>query len=541
MMKRSKIIIIGLVSVIAFSSYKAYRSDFFEIAKQIEIFTALYKEINMNYVDEVNPAELMDTAITKMLDDLDPYTNFYNEQDVEDARINRSANYAKLGLELRNASGKVVITDIIKDFAADKSGLKLADEIISIDGSPVENFESNLGEILSGAPNTSVAIQIKRNGQTKSIELKRSLSKPTAVPFFGMADDKTGFIVLSKFTTTASKDVALALLDLKDKGAEQIILDLRKNPGGLLSEAVNVCNIFLPKDQLIVYTKSKIDNYNQTYSTKKEPIDTEIPLVVLINENSASASEIVSGSLQDIDRAVVIGARSFGKGLVQRPKPLKYGTQVKITISRYFLPSGRGIQALEYQDGESIRKSIKDSKAFLTQNGRTVYDGGGIKPDVEVDAEQVSDFSKTLVNDLIIFDFATKYAQDNPNLDWQNFEVDNKVFSDFLEYIEYRDYDVETTTDKKMEDLIASAKNDHFNDKYLNSLKEVKAELKAQKKELYKTYKTQISAMISDNVIKHFAYNQGVYQHNIRKADVVKKALEVLSSDKNYSNILNPQ
>jgi len=538
-MKRSKIIIIGLVSVIALSSYKVYRSDFFEIAKQIEIFTALYKEINMNYVDEVNPAELMDTAITNMLNDLDPYTNFYNEQDVEDARINRSANYSKLGLELQKVSNKVVITNITKDFAADKSGLKLADEILSIDGTTIDNFESNLGEVLNGAPNTSVELKVQRNGQTENIVLKRSLSKPTAVPFYGMADEKTGFIVLSKFTATASRDVATALLELKGKGAEKLILDLRKNPGGLLSEAVNLCNIFLPKDQLIVYTKSKIDNYNQTYSTQKEPIDTEIPLVVLINDSSASASEIVSGSLQDLDRAVVIGARSFGKGLVQRPKPLKYGTQVKITISRYFLPSGRGIQALEYQDGESIRKSIANSKAFQTQNGRTVYDGGGIKPDIEIDAEQISGFTQTLINDLIIFDFATKFADDNSELNTDTFEVDDSIYDDFVDYVEERNYSVKTNTDEELKTLISTAEEDNFDEKFLRTLEDLKKDLEENKKELFNTYKTQISALLTDQIIKHYAYDEGVYQHNLQNATVVKKAQEILDDSKAYDKILN--
>jgi carboxyl-terminal processing protease len=538
-MKRSKIIIIGLVSVMAFSSYKIYRSDFFEIAKQIEIFTALYKEINMNYVDEVNPAELMDTAITNMLNDLDPYTNFYNEQDVEDARINRSASYSKLGLELQKVAGKVVITDITKEFAADKSGLKLADEILSIDGTSIENFESNLGEILNGAPNTSINLKVKRNGLTENIELKRSLSKPTAVPFYGMADEKTGFIVLSKFTATASRDVATALLELKGKGAEKLILDLRKNPGGLLSEAVNICNIFLPKDQLIVYTKSKIDNYNQTYSTQKEPIDTEIPLVVLINDSSASASEIVSGSLQDLDRAVVIGARSFGKGLVQRPKPLKYGTQVKITISRYFLPSGRGIQALEYQDGESIRKSIANSKAFQTQNGRTVYDGGGIKPDIEIDAEQISDFTQTLINDLVIFDFATKFTNENSNLDINTFEVNDRIFEDFVDYVEDRNYEVKTKTDEELKTLISTAEGDNFDKKFIATLEDLKKELADNKKELFTTYQTQISALLTDQIIKHYAYDEGVYQHNLQNASVVKQAKKILDNPNDYNKILN--
>lgn len=538
-MKKIKYIALTVISALLLSSYTAYKSDFFEIAKQIEIFTALYKEINMNYVDEVNPAELMDTAITNMLNDLDPYTNFYNEQDVEDARINRSASYTKLGLELQNVSDKVVVTDITKDFAADKSGLKIADEIVSIDGSSIENFKTNLGDVLNGSPNTSVNLQIKRNGQTENIVLKRSLSKPTAVPFYGMADDKTGFIVLSKFTNTASKDVALALLELKEKGAEKLILDLRKNPGGLLSEAVNVSNIFLPKDQLIVYTKSKIENYNQTYSTKKEPIDTEMPLVVLINERSASASEIVSGSLQDLDRAVIVGARSFGKGLVQRPKPLKYGTQVKITISRYFLPSGRGIQALEYLDGESIRKSSANSKAFQTQNGRTVYDGGGIKPDIEVDAEQISDFTQTLIDDLIILDFATKFANENPDIDWKTFEVDDNIYKNFIDYVEDRNYTLKTKTDDELKSLIVSAEEDNLNKKFLETLEDLKDELKDEKMNLFNTYKTQISALLTDKIIKYYAYDEGVYEHNLKNAEVIKEAITILNNSSSYNNILN--
>jgi len=538
-MKKLKIIALTAISAVLLSSYTAYKSDFFEIAKQIEIFTALYKEINMNYVDEVNPAELMDTAITNMLNDLDPYTNFYNEQDVEDARINRSASYTRLGLELQNVSEKVVVTDITKDFAADKSGLKLADEIISIDGTSIENFTTNLGDVLNGAPNTSVNLQIQRNGEVKNMVLKRSLSKPTAVPFFGMADDNTGFIVLNKFTATASKDMALALLELKDKGAEKLILDLRKNPGGLLSEAVNVSNIFLPKDQLIVYTKSKIENYNQTYSTKKEPIDTEMPLVVLINEKSASASEIVSGSLQDLDRAVILGARSFGKGLVQRPKPLKYGTQVKITISRYFLPSGRGIQALEYLDGASIRKSTSTSNAFQTQNGRTVYDGGGIKPDIEIEAEQISDFTQSLIDDLIILDFAAKFADENPDLDWNGFEVNEKIYKTFVDYVENQNYNLKTKTDDELKSLIVTAEEDNLDNKFIEALEDLKKELKDEKMNLFNTYKTQISALLTDQIIEYFAYNEGVYEHNLKNASVIKEAMAVLENPGTYAKILN--
>ncbi len=539
-MKKLKYILLTAVAAIILSSYTVYRSDFFEIAKQIEIFTALYKEINMNYVDEVNPAELMDTAITKMLADLDPYTNFYNEQDVEDARIQKSANYANLGLELRSLEDKVVVTNLLKDFAADQSGLKLGDQILKIDDSPVSDYQNNLGEVLNGAPNTSVELEIKRKNQTKVINLKRVLSKPSAVPFYGMADNKTGFIVLSQFTQTASKDVGLAVLELKEQGAERLILDLRNNPGGLLSEAVNVSNIFVPKDQLIVYTKSQIENYNATYATKREPIDTEIPLVVLINDKSASASEIVSGSLQDLDRAVIVGARSFGKGLVQRPKPLKYGTQVKITISRYFLPSGRGIQALDYENGKSIRKSIENSTAFQTQNGRTVYDGGGVKPDVNVEAEEISDFTQTLIDDLVIFDFSTQFANQNPDLEWKKFEVDNTVFNQFLDYVKDRKYLPKTETDESLETFVKSAKADNFDQKFIKTLNNLKSEINAEKNELFETYQSQISALISDQIIKHYAYNQGVYQHNLEKSEAVKKAVEVLSNESKLNAILNP-
>lgn len=539
-MKNLKYIVIISISALLLSSYTTYKSDFFEIAKQIEIFTALYKEINMNYVDEVNPAELMNTAITKMLADLDPYTNFYNEQDVEDARIQKTANFANLGLELKTRQDKVIVTNLLKDFAADKAGLKLGDEILKIDNSPIINYQNHLGEVLNGAPNTTVSLEIKRQNKNKTLSLKRTLNEPSAVPFYGMADDKTGFIVLSQFTQTASKDVGIALLELKEQGAEQLILDLRNNPGGLLSEAVNVSNIFIPKDQLIVYTKSEIEEYNTTYSTRNNPIDTQIPLVILINDKSASASEIVSGSLQDLDRAVIVGARSFGKGLVQRPKPLKYGTQVKITISRYFLPSGRGIQALDYENGKSKRKSRKNSTAFKTENGRTVYDGGGIKPDIKVDAEEISDFTQTLLDDLVIFDFSTQFVNQHPDLDWDNFEIDDSLFDLFLDYLKTRNYQPKTDTDKSFEAFVKSAKADNFDQKFIKTLNNLKLEIQSEKFELYRTYQSQISTLISDQIIKHYAYNQGVYQHNLKKAEVVQKALGILSNKNLFNQILQP-
>jgi len=537
-MKKIKYIIITAVSAILLSSFTAYRGDFFEIAKQIEIFTALYKELNMNYVDEVNPAELMNTAIGKMLEDLDPYTNFYNEQDVSKARISQSASYSKLGLKLRNINDDIIISDIVQGLAADQSGLKLGDQILKIDNTGVEAFKDNLDNVLSGAPNTQVAIQVLRNGKTETLTLNRKLEKETAVPFYGMADDKTGFIVLSQFTRTASKDVGLAVLELKEQGAEQFILDLRGNPGGLLSEAVNLSNIFLPKDQLVVYTKSEIEKYNNTYATQKEPLDTEIPLAVLINDNSASASEIVSGSLQDLDRAVIIGSRSFGKGLVQRPKPLKYGTQVKITISRYYLPSGRGIQALTYKNGESIRKSISQSKAFQTKNGRTVYDGGGITPDISIAEEQMSDFTKQLDADLMFLQFATQFYYDNPNLDVTTFEMNDNLFQSFVKFVEESNYDIKIQTDEVLQQLLETAESDNLDDKFLKTLKNLEDNLEKEKMDLFDTYKVEITSILTDQIIKQYAYDKGIYQYDLNKSEIVKEAISILNDKNRYNQIL---
>ena len=358
-----KKIIIPLLAFTILLTGSAFKNDFFEIAKQIEIFTTLFKELNMNYVDETNPGDLMDTAIKSMLQDLDPYTNFMNEQDVEAARINNTGDYTGIGAKVRTLKDKLVIIEPYKDYPADKAGLKAGDEIIKVGNTRVETYKENAGDLLKGSPDTSVEVTYKRQGKIQTTTINRAEVEIKAVPHFSMVNDKTGYIVLSKFNNKASFETNYALRDLKAQGAERIILDLRGNPGGLLNEAIKIVNLFVPKGQLVVTTKSKVKKYNRTYYTQKDAIDTEIPLVVLIDRGSASASEIVSGSLQDLDRAVIVGSRSFGKGLVQRPKLLTYGTQVKITISRYYTPSGRCIQALDYWNrndkGEAVRVKQK--------------------------------------------------------------------------------------------------------------------------------------------------------------------------------------
>ena len=341
--KRIWVPVVALTILVASSGFK---SDFFEIAKQIEIFTTLFKELNMNYVDETNPAELMDSAIKNMLEELDPYTRFLNEQDVEAYKINNAGEYSGIGALVRSYESKLLIVEPYKGYPADKAGLKAGDEIIKIGDITVADFDDNASELLKGANNTSVDVTFVRQGETKTATLNREGVEVDAVPFYDMIDKKTGYIVLSRFNRKASSQTKSALQDLKGKGAERLILDLRGNPGGLLTEAINVTNLFVPKGELIVTTKSKVKKFNQEYKTKNQPEDLDIPLVVLVDGRSASASEIVSGGLQDLDRAVVMGARSFGKGLVQRPLKLTYGTQLKVTISRYYTPSGRCIQSL---------------------------------------------------------------------------------------------------------------------------------------------------------------------------------------------------
>ena len=452
----NKKFIIPVVAVVFLAVGSSFKSDFFEIAKQIEIFTTLFKELNMNYVDETNPAELMDSAIKNMLDELDPYTRFLNEQDVEAYKINNAGEYSGIGALVRSYESKLVIVEPYKDYPADKAGLKAGDEIIKIGDIKVSDFDDNASELLKGANNTSIDITFVRQGQTKTATLKREGVEVDAVPFYDMIDDNTGYIVLSKFNRKASAQTKSAIQDLKGKGAEKLVLDLRGNPGGLLTEAINVTNLFVDKGELIVTTKSKVKKFNQEYKTKNQPEDLDIPLVVLVNGRSASASEIVSGGLQDLDRAVIMGARSFGKGLVQRPLKLTYGTQLKVTISRYYTPSGRCIQSLDYwnrdNEGNAVRNT--DFKEFTTRNGRRVQDGGGVMPDIEIASLKSNTLIDALQQNSVVFDFATDYYYDNSVETVNDFEFSQADFNAFKQYAQAQNFSFRTETEEILEEAI---------------------------------------------------------------------------------------
>ena len=537
-----KKLVIPALAIVVFFSTTAFKNDFFEIAKQIEIFTTLFKEINMNYVDDTNPGDLMDTAIKSMLDDLDPYTQFYNEQDVEAARINNAGDYTGIGAKVLTLKDKLVIVEPYKNYAADKAGLKAGDEILKVDNVTVANFKDDAANLLQGAAGTEVSVTYKRQGKTNTVKIIRESLDIKAVPHYSMVDDKTGYVVLRKFNNKASSETIRAIKALKNQGATQLILDLRGNPGGLLNEAVNVTNIFVPKNQLVVTTKSKVKKYNKTYYTKRDAVDTEIPLIVLVDGSSASASEIVSGALQDMDRAVVVGTRSFGKGLVQRPKPLTYGTQMKITISRYYTPSGRCIQALDYwnrdENGKATRTKKENYNAFKTKNGRNVFDGGGVQPDIEVEFSKKTPITKAILNENLVFNFATNYYYDNKIDDLTSFKLSDSDFKNFKNYIKTEGFNFKTKTEKALNDAIKVAKDEEL-DKVINSeYNDLTSALQTYKSNAINSNKTQLKSIITDEIIKRYFYSEGLYSYYTANNIEIKKALSILNNPTQYASIL---
>lgn len=519
-----------------------YRDDFFEIAKQIEIFTTLYKTVNTNYVDETNPGELMDKAIKSMLADLDPYTNYFNEADVARFKINNTGEYTGIGALITRKEGKLIIKEPYKDYPADKAGLKAGDEIIQIGDVLLADFKEDASELLKGTKNTKINLKYLRQGKTLSTDLVLSEVDVKAVPYFGMVDKETGYIVLSQFNAKSSSETKSALLDLKGQGAKRIILDLRGNPGGLLNEAVNICSLFVKEGEVIVTTKSKNDKYNNTYKTNRPPVDLDIPVAVLVDSKSASASEIVSGALQDLDRAVVVGSRSFGKGLVQRPLDLTYGTQVKVTISRYYTPSGRCIQALDYThkdaDGKAIRVDAKNYNTFKTRNGRSVQDGGGIQPDVELAESKQSSIADALIRKDGVFNYATEYYYKNPNLGAKVPNITDADFESFKAYLKKNKFEFDTETEKAVKELLVTAKKEKVDESIKNEYNALLASVqKSEEKELA-AHKDEIKQLITDELIKRYQYKEGLYKYYLNSNTEIKKATALLANTAEYNKIL---
>ena len=542
-MNRSLIKNIGFTVVVIVITVilTGFRYDFFEIAKQIEIYNTLFKEINMGYVDKTDPAKLMEDGVKHMLSELDPYTIYSSEQDVEDAKIYRSGVYVGIGAKMRIIDKKLFVEEPFKGFSADDAGLKAGDEIIEINGMALSESFQQAEILLNGKKNSSVRITFKRGEKENEVELIRNEQKPKAVPLYQMLEDEIGYIALDRFSRGAAQEVEFALKFLLIDEVKGLILDLRNNPGGLLQEAVEIVNLFVPKNQLIVSTQSNIEQYNTQFITQKQPISEDVPLVILINERSASASEIVAGALQDLDRAVVVGNRSFGKGLVQQPKPLPYGAQIKITISRYFIPSGRCIQALNYgersESGKAQRRQKEDYKAFKTKNGRTVFDGGGIKPDISTNTVDRFDIISNLKKENLFFNFVTDYCATNSIGDLESFELDPSVFKAFRTFCFAEGFSLNTNTEKHLKKALDYSEEEDLNN-LSASLESVRKSLETEKKLVFNQSEERIMWQLSEEIIKCNFYKEGVYQYSLLKNNAIQKAKSVLKDSQGYYSLL---
>ena len=533
-------VFMGIIALV-FLATTAYKNDYFEIAKQLDVFTSLFKEVNMNYVDETNPADLMQGSVKQMLNELDPYTTYMTEQDVERARINQSRAYVGIGATINSSKNKLVVLEVYKDLPADKVGLKAGDEIIKIEGLDVSDLEEGATQFLNGKKNTTVKLVYRRNGKTTEVSVARADVKPKAVPVYKLLPNGIGYIALDRFTKTASKEVENALKLMLIEEAKGVILDLRNNPGGLLQEAVKIVNLFVPKGQLVVSTKSKVEAYNQTFETQKQPLSLDIPLVILINQNSASASEIVAGALQDLDRAVVMGKRSYGKGLVQRPKPLPYGSQLKVTISRYYTPSGRCIQALDYRNrkknGAAIRYEENQYTAFKTKNGRTVYDGGGINPDVIIGNEETNKFIETLLKSSLVFDFSNQYYHNNTVVDLESFQLNKKDLERFKNMSLDEKYGTIGETQENLNQLKREFKEDGFG-AIESNFEDLEIALQTSKLKLIEDFEPKIRSVLEEEIIKRYFYREGMYVYFLATNKEVFKAQEIINDRDAYNNLL---
>jgi carboxyl-terminal processing protease len=537
---KKKTLILLVVATI-FLTY-SFKSKFFEVAKQIEIYNTLFKELNMHYVDEINPAEFTNKAIKNTLKDLDPYTRFYTEQDVETAKIRRAGAYGGIGVAVHYTKKGIEISEIYKGFSADKAGLKVGDIIVSIDNQSIENMErAQLSTFLKGTPNSRFSIEFQRQGNLVKKMITRDKVVINPVPFAEMIDEETGYIALTRFSEKASFEVKKAFRKLKEEGMTKFVFDLRSNPGGSLIESIKISNFFLPKGKKIVSTKAKIKKWSNTYTTKNTPLDLEIPIVVLVNERSASASEIVSGSLQDYDRAVIMGKRSFGKGLVQRYRKLMYGTQLKLTISKYYTPSGRCIQELDYENrdaktGKVPKFSDSGINAFKTANGRTVYDGGGVSPDVEISTSKSNEITDQLIKSKAIFNFAKRYFYKNPTIKkLPDLNFKNANFNDFTVYLKKTDTTFVTAKESLFKKAFLASQENNILREY-NTIKEKLAEDKIA--EISKN-KDLISVLIKAEILQFFFYKEGVYRYNLKNDKTISKATILLKNEDKYSKILS--
>ncbi|MCA6361447.1 MAG: S41 family peptidase [Bacteroidetes bacterium] len=518
----------------------------FEVSKNLEIFSSIYQRLNSSYVDEPRPGELMKTGIDAMLRSLDPYTVYYSEEDIEDYRYQSTGQYGGIGATIRKMSGSNVVTEVYEGFAAMKAGIKPGDVIVEVNGLSTtgKNGEVVMKQ-LRGVPNTSISLKVKRPGASSPLDFtfSREEIKPKTVAYSTVLANNTGYIKLNEFGETAASEVREALLDLKQKNITTLVLDLRGNPGGLVNQAVAIVNLFVDKGNLVLKMRGRIAEQDQTYRTELTPVDTQIPLAVLTDGGSASASEIVAGALQDLDRAVIVGQRSYGKGLVQNTVPVAYGAFFKLTIAKYYTPSGRCVQALDYShrnaDGSVVRVPDSLITEFKTRNGRTVWDGLGVIPDMEVPARKYSVLTDTLLAKGLIFDYATEYALAHSNLEGNEaFRFSADEYAKFVAWVKKRDYSYLTPEEKSLEQFRKSAeKSGNFNGMSAE-FQALKTKAGENKKDDFEEFRTEITVLLEAEISSRYYYEKGRIASSLKDDPDLNKAMQILADKKAYTDIL---
>lgn len=536
-MKRN-IIFAGVLIILMSVGFTTIGNKDLELVKNLDIYYTLFRELNMFYVDETDPQELVTTSINAMLSSLDPYTTYIPESDMDDFKFQTTGEYGGIGSLIRRSGNYTIIADPYKGFPADKAGMRAGDKILEVDGNSVEKMAIEwVSNQLKGTPGTEIVLTVERYGEEKPMEfsLVREKISIRNVPYFGMLDDQTGYIRIANFTTGAGREVENALKELKNEhDMKSLVLDLRANPGGLLIEAVRICNLFVDKNELIVSTRGKVKQWDSDYSTQQEPVDKEIPLVVMINRASASASEIVAGALQDLDRAVIVGQRTFGKGLVQTSRPLKYNAQLKVTTAKYYIPSGRCIQALDYtnRNEDGSVGTIPDSliSEYKTRNGRLVYDGGGIQPDFEVIPEMPSEITMQLFAQNIIFDFSTRFRTENDEIDPpENYFISDEDYNLFKAFVEDQDFEFKTASEQAFDQLVKTAKREKYYDLAKNEFATLEMQLSHNNLKDLETFQEEIRQILTEEIVNRYYYQAGRIVSQIQDDVQLDKALEILN------------
>jgi carboxyl-terminal processing protease len=516
----------------------------FRIAKNLDVFFSLFRELNTFYVDEIDPDKVIKAGIDNMLKTLDPYTVYFPESEADEFAIMTTGKYGGIGSLVRNAGDYVIISEVYKGFPADKAGIKPGDLLKRVDGTSLKGLPTDkVSEKLKGNPGTDINVTIERNGKETEYPLKREKIVMPPVPYWGMIDSKTGYIRFTNFTQNCIDDVKTALLALKNNNAQQIILDLRGNPGGLLTEAVEIVNLFVAEGNEVVSTKGKVKQFDEDFKTTKQPVDEKIPLAVVINRGSASASEIVAGAIQDLDRGVIVGQRSYGKGLVQITRPLSYNTQLKVTTAKYYIPSGRCIQARDFshpnEDGSV--GIIPDSliSEFKTKNGRIVKDGGGITPDIEVLPAPLSQIALELFIRNYIFDFATNYYWAHPDIKSpEQFKFTDQDYSDFKTFLLNRKFSYKTSTEESLNELITNAKKEKYYDIHKDLFNDLENDIAHNLDQDLKMFRSEITDLIEDEIISRYFYENGAIAWTIQNDDQLLKARDILNNNEVYNSIL---